>query len=68
MEQPLKPDVVEAELAEEAGDEPDVTEPSKLIRIASMTRAMAWRTCGSSSTTRQRALVTVVAGVGTGGR
>lgn len=40
MEQPLKPDVVEAEVAEVAEETPDVTEPSKLIRIASMTRAM----------------------------
>ena len=40
MEQPVKPDVVEAEVAEVAEDTPDVTEPGKLIRIASMTRAM----------------------------
>jgi hypothetical protein len=39
MEQPLKPDVVEAEPTEE-GAAPDVTQPTKLIRIASMTRAM----------------------------
>jgi hypothetical protein len=40
MEQPLKPDVVEAESAEEPESAPDVTQPTKLIRIASMTRAM----------------------------
>jgi hypothetical protein len=41
MEQPLKPDSVESEPAAE-GEEttPDVTQPTKLIRIASMTRAM----------------------------
>jgi hypothetical protein len=39
MEQPLKPDAVESD---EPGVEasPDVTQPTKLIRIASMTRAM----------------------------
>jgi Bacterial proteasome activator len=39
MEEALKPDVVEAQ---PDGDEPEreVTEPTKLIRIASMTRAM----------------------------
>ena len=37
MEQPVKPEVVEGP----AGDEtPEVSEPSKLIRIAAMTRAM----------------------------
>ncbi|HUG08652.1 MAG TPA: proteasome activator [Acidimicrobiia bacterium] len=41
MEEPLKPDVVEAEPAEGTPDDsPDVTHPTKLIRIASMTRAM----------------------------
>ena len=40
MEEPLKPDVVEAESVEKAEDTPDVTQPTKLIRIASMTRAM----------------------------
>ena len=40
MEQPVKPDVVEAELAEAPEPTPDVTQPTKLIRIASMTRAM----------------------------
>lgn len=41
MEQPLRPDAVEAEEVEESGEHtPDVTEPTKLIRIASMTRAM----------------------------
>lgn len=37
MDEPLKPEVVEAE---ESGKPPDVTQPTKLIRIASMTRAM----------------------------
>ena len=41
MEEPLKPDAVEAEPAEPAEEaDPDVTHPTKLIRIASMTRAM----------------------------
>ena len=41
MEQPLKPDAVEAEAVEKAGEKtPDVTQPTKLIRMASMTRAM----------------------------
>jgi hypothetical protein len=40
MEEPLKPDVVEAEAAEESELTPGVTQPTKLIRIASMTRAM----------------------------
>lgn len=40
MEEPLKPDVVEAEPADEGTQTPDVTQPTKLIRIASMTRAM----------------------------
>jgi hypothetical protein len=40
MEEPLKPDVVETERAGETDDTPDVTQPTKLIRIASMTRAM----------------------------
>jgi hypothetical protein len=40
MEEPLKPDVVEAESVEKAEDRPEVTQPTKLIRIASMTRAM----------------------------
>ena len=39
MEEPLKPDVVEAE-AEDPAETADVTKPNKLIRIASMTRAM----------------------------
>ena len=38
MEEPLKPEVVEP--AEQQHDSLEVTEPSKLIRIASMTRAM----------------------------
>ncbi|HSJ83354.1 MAG TPA: proteasome activator [Acidimicrobiia bacterium] len=44
MEEAVKPDAVEAvpegEAAEEDRPEPPVSEPSKLIRIASMTRAM----------------------------
>lgn len=41
MEQPLKPDAVETESADSSQDvSPDVTQPTKLIRIASMTRAM----------------------------
>lgn len=40
MEEPLKPEVVEAETAEGPVEAPDVTKPTKLIRIASMTRAM----------------------------
>lgn len=41
MEEALKPDLVEAEAADSEEDsKPDVTEPTKLIRIASMTRAM----------------------------
>ena len=41
MEEPIKPDVVEAQPADENADpSPDVTQPTKLIRIASMTRAM----------------------------
>ncbi|MDX1469695.1 MAG: proteasome activator [Acidimicrobiia bacterium] len=43
MEEPVAPDAVEevaAEKAEPETDERTVTEPSKLIRIASMTRAM----------------------------
>lgn len=41
MEQPLKPDAVEADEPEETKESsPDVTQPTKLIRIASMTRAM----------------------------
>lgn len=40
MEEPVKPEVVEAETAEESEQTPDVTQPTKLIRIASMTRAM----------------------------
>jgi hypothetical protein len=40
MEQPVKPDVVEAELAGAPEKTPDVTQPNKVIRIASMTRAM----------------------------
>lgn len=41
MEQPLRPDTVEAEAVEESGGKtPDVTQPTKLIRMASMTRAM----------------------------
>jgi len=38
MEEPLKPDVVEAQ--PNGDEEREVTEPTKLIRIASMTRAM----------------------------
>jgi hypothetical protein len=41
MEETVKPDAVEAEPVEaEETAEPDVTQPTKLIRIASMTRAM----------------------------
>lgn len=41
MEDALKPDVVEAETTDTHEDsKPDVSEPTKLIRIASMTRAM----------------------------
>lgn len=40
MEQPLKPDAVEAEGTADKDPDPDVTQPTKLIRIASMTRAM----------------------------
>lgn len=41
MEEPLKPEVVAAESAEESEEKtPDVSQPTKLIRIASMTRAM----------------------------
>jgi len=41
MEQPLKPDAVETGAPTEAEETtPDVTQPTKLIRIASMTRAM----------------------------
>jgi hypothetical protein len=41
MEDTVKPDVVEAEVAETDKDKtPAVSEPTKLIRIASMTRAM----------------------------
>jgi hypothetical protein len=39
MEEPVKPDAVE-EAAEQEGQESPVSEPTKLIRIASMTRAM----------------------------
>ena len=39
MEQPVQPDQVEAP-APEGGVEPPVSQPTKLIRIASMTRAM----------------------------
>jgi hypothetical protein len=39
MEEPVKPDKVE-EAAEAERPEPPVSEPTKLIRIASMTRAM----------------------------
>jgi plasmid stability protein len=39
MEQPLKPDAVEPEGETEPAT-PDVSQPTKLIRIASMTRAM----------------------------
>lgn len=39
MEEPVKPDQVE-EAAEAERPEPPVSEPTKLIRIASMTRAM----------------------------
>jgi hypothetical protein len=37
---PVRPEVVPAEAEETAPDRPTVSEPSKLIRIASMTRAM----------------------------
>ena len=41
QEEPLHPEVVETpESADEAGEESFVTHPTKLIRIASMTRAM----------------------------
>ena len=41
MEEPLKPDAVETGEAVEADETiPDVSQPTKLIRIASMTRAM----------------------------
>lgn len=41
MEDSLKPEVVEGETTDEEEDlKPDVSEPTKLIRIASMTRAM----------------------------
>lgn len=41
MEETLKPEVVEAEKVEGAEEaKPEVSEPTKLIRIASMTRAM----------------------------
>ena len=42
MEQPLKPDAVENEAGDKSAEDanPDVTQPTKLIRIASMTRAM----------------------------
>lgn len=43
MEQPVKPDRVESGHVDEDGEQApssDVTEPSKLIRIAAMTRAM----------------------------
>jgi hypothetical protein len=36
----VRPEVVPAEAGEEVPDRPTVSEPSKLIRIASMTRAM----------------------------
>jgi hypothetical protein len=39
-EETLKPDAVEAEPVAEDDESPDVTQPTKLIRIASMTRAM----------------------------
>jgi hypothetical protein len=41
MEQPLRPDAVENDQPAETDEAtPDVTQPTKLIRIASMTRAM----------------------------
>ena len=41
QEEPLHPEVVETpESVDEAGEESFVTHPTKLIRIASMTRAM----------------------------
>jgi len=40
MEEPLKPDIVEVEDGEATEPTSDVTQPTKLIRIASMTRAM----------------------------
>jgi hypothetical protein len=40
MEEAVKPDVVDAEAGEQAAGEGAVSHPTKLIRIASMTRAM----------------------------
>lgn len=40
MEEALKPDVVEAQPLPDEEDHREVTQPTKLIRIASMTRAM----------------------------
>ncbi len=40
MEEPLKPDIVEVEDGDAPEQTADVTQPTKLIRIASMTRAM----------------------------
>jgi hypothetical protein len=40
MEEALTPELVEAQSGEEAGGEDTVSHPTKLLRIASMTRAM----------------------------
>ena len=40
MEEALKPEVVESDPSAEAKQVPEVSQPTKLIRIASMTRAM----------------------------
>lgn len=40
MEEPITPDAVEKAAPAETEDNPGVSEPAKLIRIASMTRAM----------------------------
>lgn len=40
MDEPVTPDVVEDAAVAETEDNPPVSEPTKLIRIASMTRAM----------------------------
>lgn len=39
-DEPVRPEIVRAESEEEPVERPSVSEPSKLIRIASMTRAM----------------------------
>ena len=40
QDEPVRPEVVPVETDEPVGERPTVSEPSKLIRIASMTRAM----------------------------